>query len=334
MVSGEAGCAVMRAVAGLWGAASAAATAGRMEGMSSGHRLEVGPTSLAARRPDLVGSGGRGRRGAVVFAFWARLGRGPAMREVVWSGVRRGKQLAWAAWGGRGGWAWGSKGVWRGTRAGHWAGWACCGAWGSLRWVCASCLVWGVVGGVRWVGPLRASAVVWAGGEGPCRDTRGCARWWACVGSRLGNGGGAGAGDCAGGCAVSVYVSACSGALVWSLVGRAVRRRSLPSSAAGARMSQMSVSIWCTSWSAVGRGYASSGLRPTRQRILCMAWYSQVRECCGLGGVLPCVWACFDSCVGGGDGPDPGQSPCGWPGALDSLRQAEYGQSQVIARPP
>ena len=41
-VVGDAGCAVMRAVAGLWAAASAAATEGRMEGMSSGCRLEVG----------------------------------------------------------------------------------------------------------------------------------------------------------------------------------------------------------------------------------------------------------------------------------------------------
>ena len=42
VVSGYAGFAVMRAVAGLWAAASAAATAGRMEGMSSGCRLGVG----------------------------------------------------------------------------------------------------------------------------------------------------------------------------------------------------------------------------------------------------------------------------------------------------
>ena len=43
VVLGDAGCAVMRAVGGLWvAAASAAATAGRMEGMSSGRRLGVG----------------------------------------------------------------------------------------------------------------------------------------------------------------------------------------------------------------------------------------------------------------------------------------------------
>ena len=34
VVLGDAGCAVMRAVAGLWAAASAAATVARMEGMS------------------------------------------------------------------------------------------------------------------------------------------------------------------------------------------------------------------------------------------------------------------------------------------------------------
>ena len=41
VVLGDAGCALMRVVAGLWAAASAAATAGRMEGMSSGCRLGV-----------------------------------------------------------------------------------------------------------------------------------------------------------------------------------------------------------------------------------------------------------------------------------------------------
>ena len=42
VVLGDAGCAVMRAVASLWAAASAAATAGRMEGMSWGCRFGVG----------------------------------------------------------------------------------------------------------------------------------------------------------------------------------------------------------------------------------------------------------------------------------------------------
>ena len=151
-------------------------------------------------------------------------------------------------------------------------------------------------------------------------------------GKRGGKGGGP---DCAGLCVVLVYVSACSGAPVWSVVGRAVWRRSLLSSAAAARTSQMSVRSWCTSWSVVGRGYASSGLRPTRRRILWMACYPQVRECCGLGGgVLPRGWACLDLCVGGGDGLDPGHGPCGWPAVLDLLGQAEHGQSQLVARAP
>ena len=47
VVLGDAGCAVMLAVAGLWAAASAAATAGRMEGMSSGRRFGVGGWAVA-----------------------------------------------------------------------------------------------------------------------------------------------------------------------------------------------------------------------------------------------------------------------------------------------
>ena len=127
-------------------------------------------------------------------------------------------------------------------------------------------------------------------------------------------------GDCAVGCAVSVYVSACRGALAWAVVGRAVWRRSLPSSAAAARILQTSLRIWWTSWSVVGRGYASFGLRPARSRTLWMVWYPQVRDCCGLGGgVWSCVPARLDLCVGGGDGPNPGHGPRGWPAALDPV---------------
>ena len=106
-------------------------------------------------------------------------------------------------------------------------------------------------------------------------------------------------GDCAVGGVVSLYVSARRGALAWSVVGRAFWRRSLPSSAAAARILQTSLPICWTSWSVVGSGYASSGLRPTRLRTLWMAWYPQVRNCCGLGGGFGrvsgpasfCVWA-------------------------------------------
>ena len=80
-------------------------------------------------------------------------------------------------------------------------------------------------------------------------------------------------GDCAVGCVVSVYVSARRGGLAWSVVGRAVWRRSLPFSAAAARISETSLRIWWTSWSVVGRGYASSGVRFTRLKTLWMAWY-------------------------------------------------------------
>ena len=194
----DAGWAAMRS--GLWAAASAAATAGRMEGMSSGSRLGAvgwgGPgRDLAVRRADLVGSGGGGRRGAVAFPFWAWLGRGPAMCEVVWVGVRGGEQFAWAAFRGRGGLGLGLLGCVRGAWAGHWVGLACRGPPGSSRRVCAGCRVSGVVRVVRRVGVWRACAGVRAAGAGPCRGARGCARWWACVGLRVSSGrGGAWAG--------------------------------------------------------------------------------------------------------------------------------------------
>ena len=132
-------------------------------------------------------------------------------------------------------------------------------------------------------------------------------------------------GDCAVGCVASVYVSARRGALAWPGLRRGVWRRSLPSCAAAARNSQTSLRIGWTSWSVVGRGYASFGLRPTPLRTLWMAWYPQVRDCCGLGGG---VWFY----VGGGDGPNPGHGPRGWPASLDPVGQAEHDQSQVVAR--
>ena len=142
-------------------------------------------------------------------------------------------------------------------------------------------------------------------------------------------------GNSAVGCALSVYVSARRGALAWPVVGPAVWRRSLPSSAAAARILQTSLRIWRTSWSVVGRGCASFELRPTRLRTLWMAWYPQVRVCCGFrGGVWPLVRARLDLCVGGGDGPNPGHGPRGWPAALDPVGQAEHGQYQVVARLP
>ena len=84
VVLADAGCAVMRAAAGLWAAASAVATTGRTGGMSSGYRFGVGdwggPAVTWPPGGPLVGSGGEGRRRAAVFAFWAWLGRVPVMR--------------------------------------------------------------------------------------------------------------------------------------------------------------------------------------------------------------------------------------------------------------
>ena len=79
VVLGDAGCAVVRAVAGLRAAASAAATAGRMEGMSSGCRLEVGGWGGPAVtwRPGgpiwstAVGEGGAGLRSSPSELGWA-----------------------------------------------------------------------------------------------------------------------------------------------------------------------------------------------------------------------------------------------------------------------
>ena len=132
---------------------------------------------------------------AAVFAFWARLGRAPAMRERVWVGVRGGEQFAWAAFEGRGVLGLGFRGCVQGVCVVHLAGWVGRGVWDSPRRVCVGCWVWGAVRGVRREGLLRAFVVVWAGGGAPCRGARGCAQWWACVGHRVGSGEGwAGAG--------------------------------------------------------------------------------------------------------------------------------------------
>ena len=259
---------------------------------------------LAAWRADLVGSGGGGRRGALAFSFRAWLGRGPAMCEVVWVGVRGGEQLTWAAFGGRGGVGLGLPVCARGACAGHWGGWACRrGAGLPSVGVCGlssvgggeGCLADGCVAGMCWCsggwgrpvsrGPGVRAMVGVCGSAGEKREGRGMGM------------------DCAVGCAVSVYVSACSGALAWSVVDRAVWRRSLPSSAAAARILQTGLRIWWTFWSVVGRRYASSGLRPTRLRTLWVAWYPQVRECRSWGwGLAAC--------------PGPPRSVCwrwGWP---------------------
>ena len=121
----------------------------------------------------------------MAFSFWAWRGRGPAMCEVVWVGVRRGGTVCVGCIQGPGGVCLGLLGCVRGAWPGHLVGWACCGARGSSRRVCAGCRVWGVVRGVRRVGVWRVCAGGRAGSGGPCRGARGCARWWACVSLRL-----------------------------------------------------------------------------------------------------------------------------------------------------
>ena len=191
VVLGDTGCAVMRAVAGLWAAASAAATAGRMEGMSSGCRLGVGGWQGPAVtwRPGgpiwsaAVGKGGAGLRSSPSGLGWARVLR--CVRLCLFESAG-GNNSSWLHSGARGG--------------GPGFSWVCaggvCGQLGGVgmpRGVrlpsvdVAGCRVWGVVRGVRRVGPWRAGAVVWVSGGGPCRGARGCARWWACVGLRVGS---------------------------------------------------------------------------------------------------------------------------------------------------
>ena len=128
-----------------------------------------------------------------------------------------------------------------------------CGGWWGVSggWLCGGrVLVFGRVGEARVAGPGVRAMVGVCGSPGEQREGRGMG------------------GDCAVGCVVSVYVSARRGALAWSVVGRAVWRRSLPSSAAAARISQTSLRIWWTSWSVVGRGYASFGLSNHLQLLL------------------------------------------------------------------
>ena len=299
----DAGWAVMRA--GLWVAASAAATAGKMEGMSSGCRLGAGGWGgpVVTWRPGgpiwsaAPGEGGTG--------LW------PSPSGIGWPGVLQCVRLCQLASAGGNS----SRGPGHSGAGG--------GGPGSSR-VCAG----GVGGPLGGVGVPRGAGLLFAGvcGLSSLRGREGCPAGgcvagvcWCSGGSgrpvsrglwvramlgvcgspgeqREGRGMG---GDCAVGCVVSGYVSARRGALAWPVVGRAVWRRSLPSSAAAARIWQTRLRICWTSWSVDVRGYASFGLRPTRLSTLWMAWYPQVRDCCGLGGgfrrvsgpALICVWA-------------------------------------------
>ena len=165
-----------------------------------GRWLEGPGRDLVARRGILVGSGGQGRRRVAVSPFGARLRWAPAMREGVQFRFRGGEQFAWAAFGGRGVWAWGFGAVcggrvWVSGRVGRAVGrGAPCGG------CSVGCRAWGAVRGVRRGGLWRACVVHRVGGRGPCCRARGCACWWACVGPWVGSGEGeAGAGADSGG---------------------------------------------------------------------------------------------------------------------------------------
>ena len=183
----DAGWAVMRA--GLWAAASAAATAGRMEGMSSGCRLGAGGWGgpVVTWRPGgPIWSAARGResRGCrLLLLGLAGPGSCNVRGRVGWR--RRGGTVRVGCIQGPAGMGLGPPGCVRRAWAGHWVGWACRGARGSFWRMCVGCRVWGAVKGVRRVGVWRACAGVRAGGGGLCRWARGCPRWWACVGLRL-----------------------------------------------------------------------------------------------------------------------------------------------------
>ena len=263
----DAGWAVMRA--GLWAAASAAATAGRMEGMSSGCRLGAGGLGgpVVTWRPGRpIWSAAAGERGAELWPSPPGLDWAGVLQCVRFCGLASagGNSSRGLHSGAGGGWAWVFWGVRGGRVRATWWGGRAAGRGLLLAGVCGlssvgggeGCPAGGCVAGVCWCpggwvrpvsrGPGVRAMVGVCGSPGEQREGRGIG------------------GDCAVGCVVSVYVSACRGALAWSVVGRAVWRRSLPSSAAAARISQTSVRIWWTSWSVVGRGYASFGLRSTR----------------------------------------------------------------------
>ena len=113
----DAGWAVMRA--GLWVAASAAATAGRMEGMSSGCTLGAGGWGgpvLTWRPGGSIWSAAAGEGGAGLWPSSSGLGSDGVLQCVRLCGlVCGGEQFAWAAFRGGGGWAW----VFWGVRGGR-----------------------------------------------------------------------------------------------------------------------------------------------------------------------------------------------------------------------
>ena len=247
----DAGWAVMRA--GLWATASAAATAQRMEGMSSGCRLGAGSWGgpVVTWRPGgPMWSAAAGEGGAGLWPSPSGLGWAWVMQCVRLCGLASaGGNSSRGLHSGAGGGGPGSSGVCAGGVCGPLGGAGVPRGVGLLSaGVCGlssvgggeGCPAGGCVAGVCWCssrcggpvsrGPGVRAMVGVCGSSGEQREGRGMG------------------GDGALGCVVSVYVSARRGALAWSVLGRAVRRRSLPSSAAAARISQTSLRIWWTSW--------------------------------------------------------------------------------------
>ena len=248
----DAGWAVMRA--GLWAAASAAATAGRMEGMSLGCNLGAGGWGgpVVTWRPGgPIWSAAAGEGGAGLWPSPSGLGWAGVLQCVRLCGLASaGGNSSRGLHSGAGVRGSGSSGVCAGGVGGPLGGVGVPRGAGLLSaGVCRlssvgggeGCPAGGCVAGVCWCsggwgrpvsrGPGVRAMVGVCGSPGEQREGRGMG------------------GDCAVGCVVSVYVSARRGALAWPVVGRAVWRTSLPSSAAAARISQTSLRIWWTSWS-------------------------------------------------------------------------------------
>ena len=183
----DAGWAVMRA--GLRAAASAAATAVRMEGMSSGCRLGAGGWGcpVVTWRPGgpiwsaAAGEGGAGLWPSPSGLGWARVLQCARLCGLASAGGNSSRRLHSGAGGGGPG----SSGVCAGGVGGPLGGLGVPRGAGLLSAGVCGLSSGGVVRGVRRVDVWRACAGVGAGGGGPRRGARGCARWWLCVGPRV-----------------------------------------------------------------------------------------------------------------------------------------------------
>ena len=183
----DAGWALMRA--GLWAAASAAATAGRMEGMSSGCMLGAGGWGgpVVTWRPgEPIWSAAAGEGGAGLWLSPSGLGWAGVLQCVMLSGLASaGGNSSRGLHSGAGGGEPGSSGVCAGGVGRPMGGLGLPrGAGLLLAGVCGLSSVGGGEGCAA-CGCAAGVCSCSAGGGGPCRGARGCARWWACVGLRV-----------------------------------------------------------------------------------------------------------------------------------------------------